>query len=50
MNPFGMWYVFATPEERREFADSIEQAWKDAQKWVVMPAVVGIVLASALII
>lgn len=50
MNPFGMWYVFATPEERREFADAIEQAWRDAQKLVVMPAALGIVLASALII
>lgn len=50
MNPFGMWYVFATPKEREEFYGAMEQAWKDAQKWVVMPAVVGIVLASALII
>lgn len=49
MNPFGMWYVFATPDERREFYDAMEQAWKDAQKYAVLPACAMIVLAAALI-
>lgn len=50
MNPFGMWYVFATPEERKEFGDSMIAAWQNANKFVVMPAALAIVLASALII
>ena len=50
MNPFGMWYAFATPEERREFQEAIDQAWRDTQKLVVLPACLAIVLSAALIL
>lgn len=49
MNPFGMWYAFATPKEREEFHNAMEQAWKDAQKYAVLPAALMIVLSAALV-
>lgn len=49
-DPFGFWWLMATPEERKEYADMMNKACRDLTQLVVLPAAALIVLTSALII
>lgn len=49
-DPFGFWWMFATAEERKEYAETMNKAVSDMTQLVVLPAAALVVLISALII
>lgn len=49
MDPFGFWEIGRTAEERREYAQAVEEATKEWQKLLVLPLCAFIVLSAAMV-
>jgi hypothetical protein len=50
MNPWLVWYAFASAEERKAMEEAMKEALRDWQTLLVAPVCLGLVLGAAMII